>query len=320
MKYIKIIVPKIACGILISIFLINPETAECQQSLPQVSAGRMVRVEQFQSQYISSRNFDIWLPPAYDSMKTYPVLYMHDGQMLFDSMITWNHQSWEMDREAGDLIQQNLCPAFIIVGIWNGGVTRHSDYFPQKPFESLRGKERDSVNAQLIRAGKTKGSFQPKSDAYLKFIVTELKPYIDQHFAVYTDSKHTYMAGSSMGGLISIYALCEYPDIFGGVACLSTHWPGSFTVSNNPFPKAFCNYLKAHLPDSKTHKIYMDHGDQTLDSMYQPLQRAVNSIIRKKGYHKIQFRTETFHADHSEKAWSTRIKIPMLFLFVNSGK
>ena len=80
-----------------------------------------------------------------------------------------------------------------------------------------------------------------QSDAYLKFLVTELKPFIDSTFSVATDRSNTFIAGSSMGGLISMYAVCEYPAVFGGAACLSTHWPGIFTAENNPIPEAFEN-------------------------------------------------------------------------------
>ena len=110
------------------------------------------------------------------------------------------------------------------------------------------------------------------SDNYLKFIVKELKPFVDKNFSVSSDKANTFIAGSSMGGLISLYAICEYPDVFEGAACLSTHWPGVFNADHNPIPKAFMDYLKKHLPDPKTHKIYFDYGDQTLDAMYGPFQ------------------------------------------------
>src|SRR6185436_3742307 len=122
--------------------------------------------------------------------------------------------------------------------------SRHSDYFPQKAFEALSQDQKDFITKQLQSAGKTTEVFQPKSDGYLKFIVSELKPYIDKTFSTKADRKNTFIAGSSMGGLISLYAICEYPTIFGGAACLSTHWPGIFAVDNNPFPDAMINYLK----------------------------------------------------------------------------
>ena len=70
-----------------------------------------------------------------------------------------------------------------------------------------------------------------------------------------------------MGALISLYALCEYPDVFAGAACLSTHWPGLFSMDNNPVPGAFFSYLKKSLPSPGKHRIYFDHGTETLDAM-----------------------------------------------------
>jgi enterochelin esterase-like enzyme len=118
-----------------------------------------------------------------------------------------------------------------------------------------------------------------------------------------------------MGGLISMYAICEYPQVFGGAACLSTHWPGIFAMEGNPIPGAFVDYMRQHLPDPKTHKIYFDYGDQTLDAMYPPLQKKVDEVMRAKGFSKKNWVTKAFPGDdHSEKSWSKRLGIPLLFL------
>jgi len=208
-----------------------------------------------------------------------------------------------------------------VVGIWNT-VTRHADYFPQQPFEALTAAEKDTVTAQLQRAGRTKQIFQPQSDNYLKFLTEELKPFIDKHYAVYTNRANTFIAGSSMGGLISLYAICEYPKIFGGAACLSTHWAGTFTLANNPVPDAFINYVSSKIPDPKNHNIYFDCGDKTLDALYPPIQQRVDSVMKQKGYTDKQWVTKYFPGeDHSEQAWSKRLAIPLSFLLKDlSGK
>ena len=97
--------------------------------------------------------------------------------------------------------------------------------------------------------------FTPSSDNYLKFIVEELKPFIDSTYSTLIDKENTFIAGSSMGGLISMYAVCEYPNVFGGAACLSTHWPGTFEVENNPIPEIFYNYLTNNLPKPNQNKF-----------------------------------------------------------------
>jgi predicted alpha/beta superfamily hydrolase len=259
---------------------------------------------------------DVWLPDGYDGKQPYAVLYMHDGQMLFDSTTSWNRQAWEVDDMLQRLLKENRVCKTIVVGVWNGGATRHSDYFPQKPFESLPKKFVDSLMESGNRPNGVKLFAEPvKSDGYLKFLVEELKPFIDKTYATHADPANTFVMGSSMGGLISMYAICEYPQVFGGAACLSTHWPGIFTMENNPIPDAFIKYLDAHLPDKKTHKIYFDFGTTTLDSLYPPLQARADAVMKKQGWDKNQWITLAFAgADHSEKAWAARLDKPLLFL------
>lgn len=289
-----------------------------QNVLPAVSSGKLVRIENFQSEYVTQRNIDIWFPTGYDGKKKFAVLYMHDGQALYDSTTTWNHQAWDVDDVAGTLLEEGNLKDFIVVGIWNGGQTRHPDYFPQKPFENLSKTEKDTVTAQLQSAGRTKETFKPQSDNYLKFIVNELKPYIDKTYSVYTNQENTFIAGSSMGGLISMYAICEYPETFGGAACFSTHWVGTFTLENNPVPDAFISYLQKNLPTPQNHKIYFDYGDQTLDALYPAIQQKVDDLMSAKGYTEKTW--TTFYAkgeNHSERAWNKRLHLALQFFFNN---
>jgi len=282
------------CMLFFSFLFANGQVAKA-------SSGSLEEVTAFKSKFIDTRTVTIWLPEGYSEKEKYAVLYMHDGQMLFDSSITWNKQAWDVDDIAGEIQQKGLTQKFIIVGIWNNSSKRHSEYFPQKPFESLTPIEREFVSNELQKAGRTKATFQPISDLYLKFLVTELKPYIDSKYATYSDVQHTFIAGSSMGGLISMYAICEYPTVFGGAACLSTHWPGIFATANNPIPEAFIKYLRSHLPNPESHKIYFDYGDQTLDALYAPLQQNVDKVMEEKGFTTANWMTQFFPGkDHSE--------------------
>lgn len=286
------------------------------QNLPKVVSGKLERMENFKSNFVTARNIDVWLPQNYSSSKKYCVLYMHDGQMLFDSETTWNKQAWDADDVVSKLLKDGKIQDVIVVGIASDGNTRHIDYFPQKPFESLTQNQQDSIyNANRSNGQSVFNNGKINSDNYLKFIVKELKPIIDKKYSVYTDQKHTFIAGSSMGGLISMYAICEYPSVFGGAACLSTHWPGIFSVENNPIPNAFFKYLKTHLPNPKNHKIYFDYGTATLDAMYEPFQLKVDEIMKTKGFTYKNWITQKFEgADHSEKSWNKRLDIPLLFL------
>ncbi|MBT9190454.1 alpha/beta hydrolase [Zobellia russellii] len=300
-----------------TIILFSILTVQAQTTLPKVIHGKLERIENYESKFITSRNVDVWLPEGYSPLKKYPVLYMHDGQMLFDPESSWNKQAWNVDDVASKLFHSNKIKKFIVVGIWNGGETRHSDYFPQKPFESLLDSQKDTVNAQLKSSHvPIKNMFSPQSNNYLKFIVEELKPYIDKTYSVYPDKENTFVMGSSMGGLISMYAICEYPNVFGGAACLSTHWPGTFTLENNPVPDAFLRYLDKNLPNPKNHKFYFDCGDETLDKLYPEIQKKVDQLMVEKGYNETNWSTKFFPGEnHSENAWSKRLNFPLEFLF-----
>jgi enterochelin esterase-like enzyme len=242
------------------------------------------------------------------------VIYFHDGQMLFDSNTTWNKQEWGLDEVAGDFISKNLVRPFIIVAIWNTNL-RHSEYFPQKAFEKLPPAFRDSLLTFANRNNETPlFSSKIQSDAYLSFIVTELKPFIDNQYSTLTDRENTFIAGSSMGGLISMYAVCEYPEVFGGAACLSTHWPGIFTLENNPIPTSFQDYLRNNIPEPKNHRWYFDHGTETIDKLYGPIQLEVDELFKEKGYTKENYLSLQFEgAEHSENAWRERIHKPLQF-------
>ena len=283
--------------------------------MPKVTSGKIEHFDNFKSSFVDVRNIDVWLPDDYSEEEKYAVIYMHDGQMLFDNNITWNKQSWEVDETAGKLNAEGKTKKFIVVGIWNNGQKRHFEYFPQKAFRKLSAEEKEFVSNSLKLKGRINETFNPISDNYLKFIVTELKPFIDIHFSTLKDKDNTFIAGSSMGGLISLYAICEYPDVFGAAACLSTHWTGIFQLEDNPVPAAFFDYMKTYLPDPRTHRIYFDYGDQTLDQLYFSLQLTANDIMREKGFNNANWKTLLFPGkDHSEKSWAERLNIPLEFL------
>jgi len=280
-----------------------------------VSSGSVKRFANFSSAYVDARNVEVWLPEGYSTKKKYAVLYMHDGQMLFDSASNWNKQEWGVDETIGRLIQQKKMKDCIVVAVWNTGSKRHADYFPQKPFESLPKQQQDSIYTATATKDFSLFAVPVQSDRYLKFLVTELKPFIDKNFSTLKDRSNTFIAGSSMGGLISMYAICEYPAVFGGAACLSTHWPGLFTEKDNPVPEAFMNYLKYNLPEPGTHKFYFDYGTETLDSLYKPFQQQADSIMKARGFTGRNWVTKEFPgANHSETAWRKRLAIPVLFL------
>ena len=279
----------------------------------KVSSGKIQRLENFPSKFVDARNVDIWLPDGYSEKEKYAVLYMHDGNMLFDANLTWNKQAWEVDETAGKLMAENKTRKFIVVGVWNNNDFRHAEYFPQKIIAKIPEAARKIVVEDQLKN-------KPQADNYLKFLVEELKPFIDKNFSTNKDMKNTFIAGSSMGGLISLYAICEYPDVFGGAACISTHTPMIKSeklgaVADSDIAAKFRDYLLKNLPNPKNHKIYFDYGDQTLDAFYKPFQEKIDLIMIKKGFTDKNWVTKFFLGDdHSEKSWSKRLFIPLAFL------
>lgn len=280
-----------------------------QAQLPQVSSGRIERFTEFPSQFVIPRTIDVWLPDEYSADKKYAVLYLHDGQMLFDATQTWNNQEWQVDEIMGALIRDQKIRDCIVVGIWNAPERRRREYFPAKAVPYIESPIIDSLS-RLEWQGQS-----GLADAYLSFIVRELKPFIDRTYSTHTDRANTCIGGSSFGGLISLYAMCEYPATFGGAMCLSTHWPGSLQVKDPSIPKGFLEYFKKHMPSAQYHKIYFDRGTETLDAQYAPTQERMDMIMRKKGYRPENFQSLVFEGDdHSEKAWAKRLNIPLTFL------
>jgi enterochelin esterase-like enzyme len=273
------------------------------------------RFEKFPSRFVDARTVDVWLPDAYDGNKKFAVLYMHDGAMLFDTSNTWNHQEWGVDETMGPLMASGTIRNTIVVGVWNNTTKRHIEYFPQKAFFMLP----DSVQEYMIeidaRQLQAPPDVRPISDAYLRFLVSELKPFVDSAYATLTDRGNTFIAGSSMGGLISMYAICEYPDVFGGAACFSTHWPGNGWGAQSPIPAGFMRYMNKYLPPPENHRIYFDYGTETLDAVYKPFQQQADAVMRAKGYTEKNWMTKEFVGDdHSERSWKKRFAIPMIFL------
>jgi len=120
----------------------------------KVTTGKVVRFANFKSQFVDARNVDVWLPDGYSENNKYAVLYMHDGQMLFDPETTWNKQAWQVDAIAGKLIAEKQIQKCIIVGIWNNDKKRHPEYFPQKVYATFSVEQKKFISDVLIKRKK----------------------------------------------------------------------------------------------------------------------------------------------------------------------
>ncbi len=279
------------------------------QSVQQADFGTLEYYPDFKSERFRPCNITVWLPDDYSSEQGYAVLYMHDGQMLFDETYSWNHQTWNVDSVAASMQKCGSTRPFIVVGIDNSD-RRLYEYIPRKVLDYL--PQNDSLLAKYQKQDFT-------SDNYLEFIVKELKPFIDKKYSTLPDRDNTAIMGSSAGGLISLYAICEYPEVFGAAGCLSTHIvmiPEAAFSSIPTWAKSLRDYLAEHLPQPNSCKIYMDHGDQSADMLYVPYQPLVNEIFQTSGWDEMHFSTHYFEGTtHSETDWQKRLDIPLSFIF-----
>jgi pimeloyl-ACP methyl ester carboxylesterase len=146
---------------------------------------------------------------------------------------------------------------------------------------------------------------------------------IGRRFNVATDRANTAIMGSSMGALISLYAIDEYPRIFGAAGMMSTHWPLVINPDNTPLSdtdyevvsRTFERYLAPALPDPATHKLYFDHGTETLDSAYARYQARVDKVVERRGYRQgANWMPRNFPGQkHNEVSWASRVDVPLQF-------
>ena len=285
--------------------------------------GRIVEVTDFPTKTVAPRNISVWLPPDYDtSGKTrYPVIYMSDGQNVFLPGRAYGGKEWGIDEAMSRLIASKQVRPAIVVAVWSGE-KRYQEYYPAKwsPFLPKDYQER-------IAKGQP---YPPMGDAYLSYLVKEVKPYIDSHYRTLTGPKNTGVMGSSMGGLISLYAIAEYPEVFGRAACISIHLPlGNIDGPYAPkagdpveIGKSLAAYFQStKLRPDKDHRLYMDYGTGFLDQMYAPYFAAIAPELAKIGWAAPKLTTRAYEgADHNEAAWRQRNEVLLSFLLDPPGK
>ncbi|MFP8487965.1 alpha/beta hydrolase [Gracilimonas sp. Q87] len=282
-----------------SILLFSSACGSKREQEPQnpfkAVTGTVDFYEDFNSEFVAPRNVEVWLPPNYSTEdSSYQVLYMHDGQNVFNPETSYNGNDWMVDEVLTNLISENKVQKTIVVAAWNSGETRFAEYMPDKP-----------VDAPML------GYDKVISDEYLKFMVQELKPFIDENYRTNPEAEYTSIMGSSMGGLISLYAIMEYPEVFGAAACLSTHWPVADNGEND-----FLNYIPKSLPHPESHKIYFDYGTRGLDGEYEVYQDQVDQIMKENGFTEGEnWITKKFEGhDHKEQYWAMRVHEPLTFI------
>jgi len=275
--------------------------------------GSIVSYQAFPFDLVRPRPVDVWFRPGYDpaSSDRYPVIHMHDGQFLFHvshSPFAGTDLFWDVDKAITRLVRDGEIRPAIVVSVWMSDWTkgaRGAEYMPQKPVtnEVWQLMQEKGGNFSVEEGGD-----EMSSNNYLEFLVDEFKPFIDEAYATQSDRDNTFVIGSSMGGLISAYAIAEYPDVFGAAACMSSNWPIADGV--------VVQWLNNHWPSAGAHRVYFDYGTETLDAAYEPYQQQMDEVMRQHGYQAGEdWITHRFDgADHSPRAWRERLHIPLKFL------
>ena len=261
--------------------------------------GRLVYWTDVRSAFLApTRHVEVWLPPGYDTSRTrYPVLYMHDGQNLFDPRIANTGVDWGVDEAVVRLARQGVIPPVIVVGVWS---------------TARRGFE-----------------YSPWADApaYARFLIEELMPRVNRTFRTLTGPGHTAVMGSSMGGLLSFYLVTHHPDVFGACGCVSTHFPLSEAVvaevfdlkaSNTPDTTPYIvRDIRAGLKAPEGTRYWFDYGTRSLDSAYAPTHQRVRQWLLGQGLVEgLDFVIRRYEgADHNEASWRARLEDPLTFLF-----
>lgn len=234
------------------------------------------------------RDVIVWVPEGYfdakNRSKRYPVLYMHDGNNLFDARLSFQGVDWGVDEAVDRLVKLKKMKEIIVVGIYNTEA-RLDEYAP------MRDKKRGGgLGAQ-----------------YSRFIAEELKPYIDDNFRTLTDARNTAVGGSSLGGLISLYMGLEHPDVFGAMLVIS---PALYWDNYSIIPWAMSKGF-----DDSRNKLWMDMGLLEGRTALRST-RMLDGQIRKnyprfKNYKYREFKD----AQHNEAAWRSRIHLALGFTF-----
>lgn len=250
---------------------------------------RLIIHRRFASQHLSSRrDIAVYLPPGYEeSRDRYPVFYLQDGQNLFDPATAFGGQDWHAGETADAMFSRDEIRPVILVGIYNTGVHRISEYTPTR-------------DRRLRKGG--------KADRYARMLAREIKPFIDREYRTLRGASNAAVGGSSLGALASLAAALCYPRVFGGVAAISPSvwWDDRSTLQ----------LVRSVAPRPR---IWLDIGTAEGRSPQQTLEdsRALRETLIAAGWQ--PDRDLAYHefegAEHSERAWAARFGAVLEFLF-----
>lgn len=254
--------------------------------------GHFVYHQRFLSRYLDyPRTIMVYLPPSYEhSNSHYPVIYMHDGNNLFDPATGFMGREWRVDETLERMFEQHLLPEVIVVGIYNSPA--RFDEYTYHP-HSFHGHQQGGQGKR-----------------YARFLIEELKPFIDQHYRTLPQAQHTAMMGSSLGAIISFYIARDYPEVFSRLGLMSptVYWANHQLIRDTlQFPRHFKLWV-----DIGTEEGRDPHTEETVEST-----QLFIHTLEQIGYR--QPENLGFYIDylvgHDEYAWANRLEKALGYLF-----
>lgn len=253
-----------------------------------MSSATLRKHEQFRSRFLrNQRDLIVYTPPGYDNQTSghFPVLYLHDGQNLFDGATSFiPGQDWQVGATADQCIQSGAVEPLIIVGMYN-----------------TRARIREYTPTHVPKLG------GGRADRYAKFLIEEVKPFVDREYRTLSGPSHTGIGGSSLGGLVSLYLGLKHAQIFGKIAALS--------------PSVWWNQLVIHrfvqsMNIQPRPRIWLDIGTREGPRIVHEVENF-RDVLLEKGWrleHDLHYeRVEG--AEHNEAAWAQRVGPFLQFLY-----
>jgi predicted alpha/beta superfamily hydrolase len=278
--------------VLFPVLLSTVVVAQQPQRVSSLS-GNIERIDGFESKALGNRrNLIVYLPPNYaqETLKKYPVVYMHDGQNVFDGMTSYiPNQEWRADETAESLINAGIIEPMIIVAIENGGAERGNEFLPTK-----------------FKMGNSEVG--GKADLYGKMLIDEIMPIINDRYRTKLGPSNTGLIGSSFGGVVSSYLGITRPDVFGRLGVLSP----SVWVDN----KVLLSMVKPLEKKQPRSRIWIDIGGKEGEGSVENTRSLFDAYVKSgwKPSKDVVLVVEP-NAEHNENAWARRLPSILTYLF-----
>jgi enterochelin esterase-like enzyme len=299
-------------------FLVRQAVAEAGGFAPlpvPSGCGQLFVRRGFASRDLLPRDVFVWVPDGAIPPGGFRVLYLQDGQNLFDAQLVPFGTAWEIDRSMARLAAAGLITPAIVVGLASTAA-RFTEYAPALILDRLPDTTRGTIES--LWGGPA------RSDVYAELVIEDLKPLIDAHFPTRPSADATFVGGSSLGAAVALELLVRYPDRVAGAACLSAHLSLLPVTETETLPDHFAadvtravrDFAETGLPPAGRHKVWLDRSALAIDRFYGPTHGAIESKLSGLGYvDGVDLAVRCYPGvGHDEGAWRARLDDVLSFL------